>query len=284
MAGATRASADEDLLWGLRGGGGTLGVVTAARYRVHPVPRLLAGFAFFPVNQAAAILRGFRELAAEAPAELGVMTGFLSLPDVGPVVLVFMAWSGAPEAGAPYADRVRELGTPLLEQIAPGSYQDALAGFGTGVPAGRGYAMRTRWLPGMDADCADVLETAARDVTSPYSMIAVHHFHGRAARIAPDATAFALRREHLMVEILAAWEGPHSEGARHRAWADELDRALEPYALPGGYPNLLAPDETERLETAYGRNAARLRTLWSRHDPDGMFAAAIGGFTAAGSR
>jgi hypothetical protein len=31
-------------------------------------------------------------------------------------------------------------------------------------------------------------------------------------------------------------------------------------ALPGGYPNLLTADEPERVEHAYGPNAARLRT------------------------
>ena len=42
-------------------------------------------------------------------------------------------------------------------------------------------------------------------------------------------------------------------------------------ALPGGYPNLLGPDETERVRLAYGPNYERLRAAKRRYDPDGVF-------------
>ena len=33
------------------------------------------------------------------------------------------------------------------------------------------------------------------------SLLAVHQFHGAATRVAPDATAFALRRNHFLAEV-----------------------------------------------------------------------------------
>ncbi len=48
-----RASDDEnmDLFWGLRGGGGNFGVVTAIEYRLHPVdPTILGGFVAWPIR------------------------------------------------------------------------------------------------------------------------------------------------------------------------------------------------------------------------------------------
>ena len=105
----------------------------------------------------------------------------------------------------------------------------------------------------------------------------LHHFHGAASRVQPTATAFALRRDHLLVELVAAWPSDQPaddrEGEQHRAWLRGLTDALQPFTLPGGYPNLLGPDERDRAMTAYGRNAERLVQLKRRYDPDNVFSA-----------
>jgi hypothetical protein len=63
--------------------------------------------------------------------------------------------------------------------------------------------------------------------------------------------AFGLRREHFLVELIAAWEpGAEDDGARHRRRAQDLSRALAPTALPGGYPNLLGPDDHDQIALA----------------------------------
>ena len=127
-----------------------------------------------------------------------------------------------------------------------------------------------------------MLTAAAASATSPLSAIAVHHFHGAAARVPAQDTAFALRRDHLLVEILAAWEpSPDDDGTAHRAWAQDLSGQLTPGALPGGYPNLLGPGDSGRVLLAYGPNAPRLRDLKRRYDPYGVFSTATGTLPAA---
>ena len=42
-----------------------------------------------------------------------------------------------------------------------------------------------------------------------------------------------------------------------------------------GYANYLVPDDREQVPEAYGGNAARLRVLKRRFDPDGVFTSAI---------
>ena len=96
-----------------------------------------------------------------------------------------------------------------------------------------------------------------------------------AFRVAPDATAFGLRREHVMAEIIAAWKPGQNDGAAHRAWARDLWQDIAPFALPGGYANLLGPDDRAQAADAYGGNAARLLAAKRRYDPDGAFASAI---------
>ena len=270
---------DADLYWALRGGGGSLGVATAMRYRLHRLESVLAGLLLFPIEQAATVLQGYRELIAEAPDELTVMAGFLAGPDGQPLLFLSPTWSGEPEPGKRAIARLEQLGTPALAQIAAMPYTAALGLFDQHVVNGRHSAMRTRWLAQLDQHTAATLIAAASSATSPHSALAIHHFHGAATRVPTTATAFAQRDEHLLVEILAAWEPQPSDGAgTHRRWADALSDELADAALPGGYPNLLAPDEPQRVQLAYGPNAKRLLDIRRRYDPDGIFSSATGSF------
>ena len=55
------------------------------------------------------------------------------------------------------------------------------------------------------------------------------------------ATAFGMRPEHVLVEIVAQYD--KGDGSAERAWTEETYRLLEPFSLPGGYPNLLGRDD-----------------------------------------
>jgi FAD/FMN-containing dehydrogenase len=273
---------DADLYWALRGGGGGSGVVSAARYRLHPLAAVLAGLLLFPLDQAPAILGGYREIVADAPDALTVMAGFLGGPDGQPLLFLFPTWSGEAEDGERAIARLKRLGTPALAQVGSMPYQNALSTFDASVVDGRHYALRTRWLSELGERPQALLLDAARRVTSPLSAIAIHHFHGAAARVPSADTAFALREDHLLVEILAAWEpSAANAGGPHREWADAISGELASHSLPGGYPNLLGPDQQARVRLAYGANADRLLELRRRYDPHSAFKSAVGSFEAA---
>src|SRR5207248_4509479 len=62
---STSATENPELFWGLRGGGGNFGVVTALTYRLHPVgPLVFGGAVFYPAEQAEPLLRFYRTWAA----------------------------------------------------------------------------------------------------------------------------------------------------------------------------------------------------------------------------
>jgi FAD/FMN-containing dehydrogenase len=267
-----------DLYWALRGGGGCSGIVTHARYRVHPLVTVRAGLIAFGMYEAEAVFEGYGKLLAQAPDELTVMAGCLHSPNGEPLMFLFPVWSGQPGDGDDIIAALAGLGTPLMSDVREMGYEDALRMFDAQVVDGRHYHLRTRWLADLSPAAADALVEAGATAGSPLSAIAVHHFHGAASRVPVASTAFGLREDHLMVEILAAWDPGDPGGAHYREWADRLSEILAPHALPGGYPNILGPDEGARVRLAYGPNAQRLATVRAEYDPDGVFSDAIGSF------
>jgi hypothetical protein len=107
--------------------------------------------------------------------------------------------------------------------------------------------------------------------------ILTHGFRGAASRVPVEATAFGLRRDHVLIEILASLpdRSDQLEERRHQHWVCDTRRAFDPIALPGGYPNLLGTGEADRAAASFGPNAERLAMVKRRYDPRNVFSFAI---------
>jgi hypothetical protein len=173
--------ADAELFWAIRGGGGNFGVVTGLTYRLHPLATVLAGMIMFPLVQAASVLRGYAAFLAAGPDEITVMAGFLCGPDGQTVLFLCPFYSGEDlRTGERLIASLESLGEPVMSQIAPMEYNDALGMFDNGMGDGNHYHLRTRWLPALSEEAAEILIDTAGRITSPHSGLALHHFHGAA--------------------------------------------------------------------------------------------------------
>jgi len=223
-----------DLFWALRGGGGNFGVVTSMRVRLHPVREMLAGMILFPWSEAESIFSGYTSVVAEAPNELGGLSGVVTWPDGGPMVFLAPMWSGERNQGEAVIAELRRLGTPVFEQLGPMAYGDLINMFAAHSVSGRHYAIQTRSLRELSAEIVRSLIAAGETKTSAYSAIILHHFRGAATRVPVKETSFGLRAEHFMAEIIAAWEpSADDDGSIHREWARTVSENLALHALPG---------------------------------------------------
>jgi hypothetical protein len=268
---------EPELFWAIRGGGGNFGVVTSLRIQLHEKRHMIAGPIIYPLGDAEPVLRRYAAFAASMPDELGISVVVATGPDGQPALLFLPLWNGDTQRGERIISEFQGVGTPQLAQVGPMTYGDILALLDRGVNAADGchWEARTRWLPALTPGAIDVIIRAVAGRTSPYSMVNLHHLHGAATRIPAEKIGFGIRQEHLMLEIVAAWKPDGSGGGAHRQWAHDLWEALGPFALPGGYANLLTSRDREQVRDAYGSNGARLRSLKRRFDPDGVFASAI---------
>jgi FAD/FMN-containing dehydrogenase len=266
----------EELFWALRGGGGNFGVVTALSCRLHDLPSVQAGVLVYPFSEAKAVLARCSVLAGSMPDEFSVQVGIAAGPDGAFAVLIMPTWCGAPDEAERRLAPFLTLGTLLAGTIERKSHGMLLSAFDALIVNGVRVFGETCWLDALDDDGIDIFVRAMGNAPSPGCAIFTHEFKGAASRVAADATAFGLRRDHVLIEVLAIFPDGSDAGEeeRHRNWARSTREAFTK-ALPGGYPNLLGKGETDRADASYGGNAARLVRTKRHYDPDNVFSSAI---------
>ena len=268
---------EAELFWALRGGGGNFGVVTTMRHRVHDLPSVRSGMLVYPFSEAKAVLERCTDIEASMTKDLTVQLGFVAGRDGAPVVLVVPTWCGAPDEGEAQVAPFLKLGTLLGGAMDVKSYGTSLTTFDPYIVNGQRTFMETCWLPALDSSIIDNFIQAMETAVSPGCAIFTHEFRGAASRVPAEATAFGLRRDHVLVEILATFvdRSDKLEEQKHRRWARTTRQAFDARALPGGYPNLLAGGDADRVANSYGRNVERLIKAKRRYDPENVFCSAI---------
>jgi FAD/FMN-containing dehydrogenase len=88
-------------------------------------------------------------------------------------------------------------------------------------------------------------------------------------RVDPAATAFALRHDHYILEMIAQWT--QGEAQPHLEWVQRFERAIKPFAEEGVYVNFLTDEGEARIRASYGPNYERLVQIKNRYDPDNFF-------------
>jgi FAD/FMN-containing dehydrogenase len=119
-----RADADheEDLFWAIRGGGGSVGVVTSLEMALYPVRQVYAGALFFPVQRSFEVMHAWREWTDEVPDEVTSIARILRFPDIPQVeerfrgqavAIIEAAYLGGAAAGDKLLRPLRKLGPDL---------------------------------------------------------------------------------------------------------------------------------------------------------------------------
>ena len=278
------ASADQnpELFWGVRGGGGNFGIVTSFEYRLHPVgPIVLAGPIFHRLEDAAQVLRFYREFAADAPDELTTIfelsvaqpLPFLPAEVHGkPIVMVGACYAGRPQEGVDVVRPLKEFGNPIADLLEPKPYLALQSMFDPFVPHGWHRYWKAVELPPLTDEAIDTLVEHASAQTSPRSYCIVFQLGGALNRVGVEETAYGLRNGAHNVNVNAVWTEDDPEPERHIAWARDFFDALQPHASGRVYVNFLGDEGPDRVRAAYGeRNYERLARLKRVYDETNFF-------------
>ncbi len=259
---------NEDLFWGIRGGGGNFGVVTSFVYRLHPVSTVLAGGLSYPLAKAHEVLRFYHEFASGCPDELSTTASLGVTPDG--VIGVSVCYCGPLEEGERVLRPLREFGSPLADNIEPMAYTTLQNSPDAGFPPGRRHYWKSSYLKELGEEAIEIMAEYVSEMPSPATGVGLQQMHGVASRVDPTATAFPHRDEHYDFLILSQWADP-AESERNVEWTRSLFEAMEPFFGEGVYVNNLGDEGEDRVRAAYGANYERLLDLKGKYDPTNLF-------------
>jgi FAD/FMN-containing dehydrogenase len=271
---------NEDLFWGVRGGGGNFGIVTNFEFKLHSVgPQVLSGLIVFPFDAAKSVLTQFARFTETMPDELNVWMVTRKAPPLPflPVdvhgkemVALALCYVGDPAQGERLIAPLRGLGKALGEHIGVQPYVAWQQAFDPLLAKGARNYWKSHNFSRLGDDAIDTIIQYAGRLPSPQCEIFIGTIGGQTARVAPDAMAYSSRDAKYVMNVHGRWESA-AEDERGVAWAREFFKKAEPFASGGAYINFLTQDETDRIAFAYGPAFTRLSALKKKFDPTNFF-------------
>ena len=270
-----------DLFWAIRGGGGNFGVVTSFEYRIHEVgPMVLAGLIVHPFANAKAVLKGYREVMANAPEELSCW--FVSrkappLPFLPPevhgteVLVLALCYAGDVEAGQAAVAPLRALGTPIADVLGPMPFAGWQTAFDPLLAPGARNYWKSHSLVSLSDEAIDIILDYVGRLPGAECEVFCGHLGGAINRVAADATAYPHRDVNFVLNVHTRWRDA-ADDDKCIGWARGLFNDLAPHATGSVYVNFMPEDEMQRVrQGAYGGNYARLAELKKKYDPANLF-------------
>jgi FAD/FMN-containing dehydrogenase len=277
------ASSHPDLFWGLRGGGGNFGLVTALEFDLYPVSDVYGGAVFYGIELTETVLSEWAEWTPGLPDQVGSDVAVMNFPPLPqlPELLrgqslvtvrgcaVGMTDDDAIEALRP----MRTLGTLVLDTFGRMPFTSVGAISADPVDPTPVYARAALLKTLTPAAIAALVDVAGPRSHSPLTAVEVRYWGGAIAHVPAGANAVSHRDQPYNLHILGILSPPEAEDTV-REHTELVDETMRPYTTGAVAPNFLGDHDVGPERTRAGYSAehyGRLVTLKDAYDPRNLF-------------
>lgn len=276
------ATENADLFWGIRGGGGNFGVITAFEFDLHPVgPDVAMCLVFYPGDRMTDCLQAYREYVSSAPDEVSTLTLAGVMPDeeLFPTdavddlkIGILGCYAGSVEEGERALIPLRELAKPIADFSATMPYTDIQQLFDEDYPNGMRYYWKSLYLDGLSDSAIDRIAYWADAAPSSLSTVDVWQLGGAITRVDIDESAFAGRHAPYLLGVEANWNDSENDDT-NVAWVRDCLADMRQFSDGSVYLNFpgFMEEGDEMMQTTFGSAYERLVALKDEYDPTNLF-------------
>lgn len=268
-----------DLFWALRGGGGNFGVVTSFLFQARPVKNVVGGPMLWHLDDAAAIMRWYRDFIVTAPENVNGFFAFLTVPPGPPFAeplhlkpmcaIVWAINSGEDEAQQVLAD-LRAQHPPAQDLVGTLPFPALQGMFDPIYQPGMQWYWRGDFVNELSDEAIEQHLAFAHRLPSFHSTMHLYPINGAVHRVRQDETAFSYR-DATWSQVIVGVDPDPAQAEAIRDWAVAYWEALHPFSAGGSYVNFLMEEGQERVQATYRGNYARLAAVKARYDPENFF-------------
>jgi FAD/FMN-containing dehydrogenase len=249
------ASENSDLFWGLRGGGGSLGIVTGLTIRLFPVTQVYAGNLYYPAAIAREVFRHYRAWIANAPDDLTSSVLVMNYPPIPELpdflrgqsfAIVRGCYAGDVAGGEALLRHWRDWQPPVLDDFKPIPFSQAATISNDPVDPMPGFNSGA-WLRDLNDAALDAVVDygLGQGGPSPLIFAEIRHAGGAIARVAGETAVFGNRNAEFVLSLVGVV--PSAEAQQMLlAYTGELMGVLRPSLTGGVYMNFLEGAESQQ--------------------------------------
>jgi FAD/FMN-containing dehydrogenase len=265
------AAENPDLYWGLRGGGGNFGVVTAFEFALHRMERtVVGGDVIYPIDKARELLDFYIDYSLSAPDDLYVDAAVVAPPGGAPgICLINVCYSGPAGRADAVLAPLAKLGKPMANTIKPVDYVALQRSADETDPRVQGEYLKGGILDALKPELMKALMDGLEAEPGRTTMFFFQHAGGAISRVATDATAFPHRHGTHTLGTVISW-ALDADPSAHVQYLKRYWATIEPFTN-GFYTNEVADHSQRVLDANYQGNLARLQRVKAKYDPTNLF-------------
>ncbi|MBP2412787.1 FAD/FMN-containing dehydrogenase [Arthrobacter stackebrandtii] len=273
------AATEPELFWGLRGGKGSLGIITGMEFELLPLAHIYAGALFFGTDDIPHVLRTWAQWCPPLPPEATTSVALMHLPPMPGVpeplagrftVSVRYVYTGNADDGATWLAPMRSAGVPIMDMV--GLIPSSMIGLvhsdpEDALPAAEGSML----LSDFTAGAADtLLDAAGPDSGSPQLMVEIRQFGGALAEEPEVPSALCHRQAGYGLYTVGVGAPPELPAIADASVA--LQQHMSASAYDGTLPNFSSGSGAGGFAANYTAPVLdRLSSLARHFDPDNVF-------------
>jgi FAD/FMN-containing dehydrogenase len=273
------AKENSDLFWAVRGGGGNFGVVTSFLFKGQPVHTLYGGPMFWPLEDAAEMMRWYRDFIVKAPDDVYGFFAFHTIPPVAPfperfhlkkMCGIVWCYTGPIKKAEKVFKPIRKFKAAAIDLVGPIPHPVLQSLFDGLYPPGMQWYWKADFVRTLPDKAIEQHLKHAPTLPTLQSTMHLYPINGAAGRVKKGATAW-WHRDANWTEVIVGVDPDPAKKEEISAWAKEYWSALHPYSAGGAYINFMMDEGEERIRATYGKNYKRLAKIKKRYDPANLF-------------